>query len=278
MENKICLLGLRGSIPVSGPDFTEFGHATSCMLVYSTPDGGQGPTHAVVIDAGTGLLNVRKNLPQTVKKLTILISHVHLDHIQGLLMMPEMFSGELDIDIYCGMHEGGDFKTHLRALMKPPVWPVTPAYFAGNVRFLKLPETEFKIEDISVSSIQGSHPDGIDVFKLTMPDGKVMVHVGDYEVGQNREIDERLKAFVKGSQLLLMDGMYTPDEYESQRGFGHSSWEITAALASEAGLSRTKIIHHAPGHTDEMLRNAEKELQSRFPGASLGREGEVILL
>lgn len=277
MKKRICLLGLRGSIPVSGPEFTEFGCATSAMVVYGKPENGEEDvTDAIVIDAGTGLLNLRKNIPSTVKKITILISHIHLDHIQGLLMFPEMFNGQLDIDIYCGKHCDGDFECYFKDLMKPPIWPITTEFFAKNVRFLNLPEEDFKVGDVMVSTMAGSHPNDIDVFKLTFDDDSSIVHVGDYEVGQNKETDDRLKEFAKGASLLLMDGMYSIEEYTKQRGFGHSPWEMTAELANLAGVRRTRIIHHAPNHTDEMLREAEASVNNAYPNTLLGREGEVL--
>lgn len=279
MKNKICLLGLRGSIPVSGDEFREFGCATSCMVVYAEPENGEPePEHAIVIDAGTGLLNLRKNMPGSIKKVTVLLSHIHLDHIQGLLMLPEMFNGRLEIDIYCGKHCGGSFEPYLRDMMKPPIWPITPDFFAKSVHFLDLPEGDFMAGDVMISSMPGSHPDDIDIFRLTFKNGTTLVHVGDYEVGQSEEIDEKLKSFARDTSLLLMDGMYTMDEYSSQRGFGHSPWEMTAELADKVGVQRLRIIHHSPTHSDEMLREAEEYVKSKYPNAGMGREGEILEL
>lgn len=279
MKNKICLLGLRGSIPVSGKEFSEFGCATSCMVVYGVPENGEPePDHAIVIDAGTGLLNLRKNMPESIKKVTILISHIHLDHIQGLLMLPEMFNGQLEIDIYCGMHCGETLEKGLKDMMRPPVWPVTPEYFAKTVHFLQIPDEDFMAGDVRISSMPGAHPNDINIFKLTFPNGTTLVHVGDYEVGQDGEIDEKLKSFAHDTSLLLMDGMYTMTEYEKQRGFGHSPWEMTAELADKVGVQRLRIIHHAPTHSDEVLRKAEEYIKSRYHGAGMGREGEILEL
>ncbi|MGN0710882.1 MAG: MBL fold metallo-hydrolase [Anaerovoracaceae bacterium] len=277
MKNKIVLLGLRGSIPVSGEEFKEFGCATSCMAAYSQQEG-QKTEHAIVIDAGTGFLNVRKQLPDSVKKLSVLISHVHLDHIQGLMMLPEMFNGELEIDIYGSEHGGVDIKESINMIMRPPVWPVTPEFFCDKVKFHRIPEGEFYLGDVKVASISGVHPNDIDIFKLTFKNGDSVVHVGDYEAGQNQEADKRLKAFSEGCNILLMDGMYSMEEYEKQKGFGHSAWKLTAEIGKEAGAKVTKIIHHAPGHTDETLKEAEFALSTEFPNISFGREGEVIEL
>ena len=279
MKNKICLLGLRGSIPVSGEEFNEFGGATSCMVVYGEPEAGEKePEHAIVIDAGTGLLNLRKYVPNSIKRLTILLSHIHLDHIQGLLMLPEMFTGAWDIEIYCGKHCGESFKDALNEMMKPPIWPVTPKYYSKNVHFLDLPEQDFEVGKVTISSMPGAHPNDINIFKFTFPNGTTLVHVGDYEVGTDAKIDEKLKDFAHDTSLLLMDGMYTMTEYEKQRGFGHSPWEMTAELADKVGVQRLRIIHHAPNHDDKVLREAEEHIKAKYPGAAMGREGEILEL
>lgn len=279
MKNKIVLLGIRGSVPVSGAAFLEYGHATSAMLVYEEPDSGEaGPTEAIAIDAGTGLLNMHNFLPESVKKLTILVSHIHLDHIQGLLMLPEMFSGTMELDIYSGLHEGLSLEEGLRSFMKPPIWPCTPDVFSDKVHFLQLPKDDFEAAGFSISSIPGSHPNDIDVFRLAFPNGRSFVHVGDYEVETDPQLDRNLVEFARNCDLLLMDGMYTEEEYSSMRGFGHSSWARTCKLAHEMGAKDLRVIHHAPNHTDAQLGIADEYVRNHFPGACLGKEGEIIVL
>ncbi len=247
------------------------------MAVYGKPETNQEiTTDAIIIDAGTGIFNLRKHLPSTVKKIHILLSHLHLDHIQGLLMLPEMFNGELEIVIYCGEHEEGSFEEHFRRLMQPPIWPCTPDIFSKKVSFLPLPKGDFLLGDVAVSTMQGAHPNGIDIFKLTFQNGHSLVHVGDYEVGVKPDVDEKLREFAKNADIILMDGMYAPEEYESRKGFGHSSWDMTANFAASAEAKKLKIIHHAPDHTDAILLRGQRDIMNKYPNVSFAREGEVL--
>src|SRR5204862_2126158 len=83
--------GVRGSLPVPGPATIRYGGNTSCVEVRA--DG-----KIIVLDAGTGIralgLALEKELgPETIK-LTLLITHTHWDHIQGLPFVPPAYKGK----------------------------------------------------------------------------------------------------------------------------------------------------------------------------------------
>lgn len=81
MSNKVTILGTRGSVPVSGPEFVKYGGATTCVVVTL---GGQ----SVVLDAGTGILKLPRAVSPETECLPLIITHSHVDHMLGLPCVP----------------------------------------------------------------------------------------------------------------------------------------------------------------------------------------------
>ena len=129
---------------------------------------------------------------------------------------------------------------------------------APNAARMGIPS--FAIGDVSVDVMEGNHPGGSSIYRLTH-DGKRIVYATDYE--HSDASDERLIPYAKGCDLLIYDGQYTEDEYEKCRGFGHSTAEQGIAIAQKAGVKRLLITHFNPEHDDVFLARREEEMQKK---------------
>ena len=264
---QVKLLGVRGTLPVHGPEFARFGGATSCVLVRA---GGE----TILFDAGTGLSGRawRDFFPE--KHGTLLITHAHVDHLMGLPVFPLLFDPTARCDIYLKTREGHTAREQIEALMAPPLWPIRTATLGDHVRFHDVAET-FSIGAVRVDTLESRHPGGSTIYKLSL-DGVSLVYATDYEPESDAPADFR--AFAEGCSLLLLDAQYTPEEYARTRGFGHSTIPRSAVIARSCGAERTIFIHHDPGRTDAQLLALEEAVRREDTRISFGRAGEEVIL
>ncbi|MEG1947207.1 MAG: MBL fold metallo-hydrolase [Lachnospiraceae bacterium] len=267
-EIVVRLLGSRGTIPICGDKYKKYGGATSCVLIQL---GGE----TILLDAGTGLLFIKEYLKESEKSIHILLSHPHLDHLQGMPICPICFEKDFNIAVYAVPHGELSAQQQIEALMCPPLWPVGVWAFTAEVSFHDIITSTFFIGKVKVEHIQGSHPGGCTLFRLSF-NGKSIVYATDFE--QDTDADQRLDAFAKGCDLFLCDGQYTQEEFLSRRGFGHSTWNFAAQMGARCGAKETKIIHHAVYRTDKELDHAMEEIRLSYPNCSFARSREEIVL
>ena len=265
--SSVTILGARGSIPVSGPDFLQYGGATTCVLVRLA---GQ----PVVLDAGTGLLSLPPLLGEDERHLPVLLSHPHADHLLGLPMCPLTLLPDYQRDLYVAPRGGLNAAQQIRALMSPPLWPVGLERFASPPACYDLP-SHLVLGPVTVDCMEGVHPGGVSLLRLT-GGGKTVVFVTDCTITDH--LLPKLTSFAHNCDLLLCDGQYSDAEWPSRSSFGHSTWTAAAKLGSACGAKTVRIIHHDPSHTDRFLDAAAEELIAIYPNCTFARAGETILL
>ncbi len=264
---NVVLLGVRGSVPVSGEAHARYGGGTACVLVRM---GGE----TILLDCGTGLLQAPAYLARQ-KKLTVLLSHPHVDHLLGLPLCPLLFDREAELRLLAVPRGGLSARDQAAALLSPPLWPVGLEAFRAKVSWEDIAEPAFRIGAVTVEHMEGSHPGGVTVFRLSCG-GTSLVYATDCEADQAGL--PPLADFAGGCGLLLCDGQFTDEEYAARRGWGHSAWSMAAALSDRCGAGRTVFIHHAPDHTDGLLDEGERWLRAVHPSCSMGRCGEELSL
>jgi phosphoribosyl 1,2-cyclic phosphodiesterase len=266
-EAKVVLLGTRGTISAEGDKFALYGGATSCVLARV---GGE----LIFLDAGSGIIHAEDFLEAEDRRLSILLSHPHSDHIMGLLVFPPLFNPAFNIAIYAAERGGLSARGQLERLMSAPLWPVTPAVFAPGVEF-NTPEQSFKIGQVNIDTMEAKHPGGSTIYRLSCG-GKSIVYAVDFE--HEEGVSARLADFAAGCDLLIYDAQYSDEEYESKRGWGHSTWNEGAKAAERCGAKKLVLIHHDPWRTDEELGDIERSMREKHKNLSFGKHGEEIIL
>lgn len=272
----VTVWGVRGAFPMADGRFLAYGGNTSCI---SAEYGGL----TVVFDAGSGLVSMGKDLLKKGKKrVDILLSHLHIDHVMGLFRFPLLYDREAEIHIY-GM--GGDFGClgqSLEMLAGPPWWPVRlsdcPAKIyvhevSGEVFFL--PEGKEGEGEIRVCPILGNHPGGSLIYRVEA-EGRGIVYALDCEM--DPAVKKRLAGISAGCGLMIWDANFTEKDRRKHRGWGHSSWEEGEALGRRAGIPHILMTHYSPDYTDEFLRKEENRAKRKNEGCEFAKEGMVILI
>lgn len=252
---------------MSGGAFLKYGGATTCVLVRLA---GQ----VVVLDAGTGLLDLPSFLDAGEDRLPLILTHPHADHLLGLPLCPLLLRPGFRLEVYAAARNGLGAAEQVRALLSPPLWPVGPEALPSPPSFYDLPP-RLELGGVTVERIEGAHPGGVSLLRLT-GGGKRVVFATDCTV--NGPGAGPLAEFAQGCDLLLCDGQYSDAEWPERSAFGHSTWTAAARLGRACGAARTRVIHHDPGHTDRLLDDAAGELRAIHPDCAFARAGEEIFL
>lgn len=277
---KVTLWGTRGSLAAPGPETTRYGGNTSCVEVRAA-DGS-----VLVLDAGTGIRHLGDAIVDHVSRVDLLLTHLHMDHIQGLGFFEPLFRPAIEVHLWGPSSTTQDLRTRLGRYLSPPLFPV-------RLRDLpRQPELHdavragrFEIGPFTVRAELVCHP-GPTVGYRIEADGVSLAYLPDHEPALGYEAlptdpdDIPGLGLAEGVDLLIHDAMYTVDEYPRHVGWGHSSFADAMAFAAAAGVQRLVPFHHDPSHGDDLLdRLFAEATASRQPFELLrGEEGASIEL
>jgi phosphoribosyl 1,2-cyclic phosphodiesterase len=268
--------GVRGSIPTPGATTLHYGGNTSCVEVRA---GGQ----IIILDAGTGLRLLGRELlaefGERPLDLTLLLTHTHWDHIQGLPFFLPVYQprNQLRILGYEGARVG--LETVLNSQMESPFFPIGLKEVPANIRIEELKEWTFGLKEVTVRAHAAFHP-GICVgYRLSVGE-RSLAFFPDNELPTTEEAarsaareagrtpapanhgQPSLAEFVGGVDALVMDSQYDSQEYEQHVGWGHGCLDRVVALAIEAKVKQLYLFHHDPNHDDatidRMVAHAQK--------------------
>ncbi len=277
---KVRFWGTRGSIATPGIETNRFGGNTSCIELRSSTG------ELFIIDCGTGarLLGVElmRNEPKPIHA-NIMLSHTHWDHIQGFPFFQPAFVAGNVLDIFAP--EGGQrsLQETLAGQMEYTYFPVDLSQLPTRITYHELVEGEYKVGDVSVFTQYLHHP-GINLGYRFRTDGVTVVYLCDHEpysqtVWRSGSVPGRLgsilhdgdcrhASFMAGADLVIHDAQYTPEEYETKKSWGHSTYEYAVQMAVAAGVSRLALTHHEPMHDVDSVAEIERrarELSAQFP-------------
>ena len=258
------VFGTRGSFPVTGRRYSEYGGSTTCFVLKTGK-------HAVVFDCGTGLFDAKAVLADCTK-IDIVLSHMHYDHCIGLLSWYSVIPQNADINFYGNFDEWYGDNT-LSELLKSPFWPVD--FFKNNQdKMHSCTEYENVVEledDIIIQFYDAPHPDKAKILDVTMNKTRIVIMV-DCEKSNGIPLD-----VLKNCNLLVYDGMYDDSELSDKVGWGHSSWQQAVELAKNAEVQHLLISHHNPEAWDSVLRDREKEAKKIFKNTAFAKSGTKIV-
>jgi phosphoribosyl 1,2-cyclic phosphodiesterase len=245
---KVTFWGTRGSVASPGPDTVRYGGNTSCVEVRATP------RHVVVLDAGTGIRQLGAAIDPDVERVDVLLSHFHVDHVQGLGFFAPLFRPGFDVHIWGPASRHHDLADRLARYLSPPLFPVTLNDLPCHLSLHDVPEAPFALPGLEAVAGRIRHPGRTVGYRLTDATGSI-AYLPDHELGFDGPAGSascQLSAaeLVAGVDLLIHDAQYSAAEYREHIGWGHSSITDAIAFAAEARVGRLAAFHHDPAHDD----------------------------
>ncbi len=249
---KVKLWGARGSIPSPGPETLRYGGNTSCVQV-TLSDGT-----TIVLDAGTGIRNLGLALAGTAPRINILLTHLHLDHIQGLMFFAPAFKTQSDLSIWGPEVPEASLRDRIARYISAPLSPVEIRELPCNVRFMDAPQVEWDIGPARIRAASVTHRGPTLGYRITEGDTS-LCYIPDHEPALGTTLDDLEPDWISGydlarrASLLIHDCQYSDGEYSDHVGWGHSRLTDTLMFAHRVEAERLLLFHHDPLHTDDFL-------------------------
>ncbi|MFN2520167.1 MAG: MBL fold metallo-hydrolase [Candidatus Limnocylindria bacterium] len=272
------LWGTRGSLAAPGPDTARYGGNTSCVQVTGS-DGTE-----LVLDAGSGVRLLGAALPSTLRRVDILITHLHMDHILGLGFFGPLRNPGLEAHIWGPASATQDLHARLTRYLSPPLFPVRLRDLEAKVSLHEVPCGDFSVGEFRISAALVCHPDPTVGYRVTGPGG-TLAYLPDHEPALGARPFPLAPEWTSGHGLasgadfLIHDTQYTEEEYAQRVGWGHSSVPHTFAFARLARVRTLVPFHHDPSHADADLdaiyADAVTRLRPPF-AVEPAREGAVF--
>ena len=260
---KVKVWGARGSIPTPGPDTMRYGGNTSCVQV-TLSDGS-----VVVLDAGTGVRTMGLALGAVERPLTILLTPLHLAHIQGLMFFAPCFHPESEIVIWGPAAAEAPLLERIARYISAPLSPVEVRELPCRVSFREAQTSEWQVGPATVHAHSVSHRGPTLGYRIE-DDGMALAYIPDHEPALGAPLetleDEWISGLdlARGADLLIHDAQYTDAEYPDHLGWGHSSLSDALAFGARSQARRMLLFHHEPLHDDAMLDALGVEARERW--------------
>lgn len=269
--------GTRGSLASPGTDTARYGGNTSCVEIR----GSDGTL--LVLDAGTGIRALGSSLPASLTRVDVLLTHLHMDHIQGLGFFAPLYRPDAEVHIWGPSSTTLDLRARLVRYLSPPFFPVHLRDLNCRLHLHEVPHGDFDIGPFRISSQLVCHPGPTVGFRITGDTGTV-TYLPDHEpaLGVRRFPDDPQWtsgfALAEGADLLIHDAQYDDAEYAERIGWGHSSIAQTLTFARMAGAKEVVLFHHDPAHSDadiDRIVGAAMDAQPRHLPVRIAGEGRT---
>ncbi len=266
VEDKVTISywGVRGTIPVPGPNTLKYGGNTSCV----TLEFAKGPL--LIFDAGTGIKELSNKLMASERKrieAKLLISHPHWDHINALPFFAPLYQPGNDIEILGPAHGHISMQELIYAQMDDVYFPITAREFGAHIRYRDLHEETIEVDEIEIQTMLLSHPGTCLGYKVIYA-GRTICYVTDNELFidtdpvYNPSYVNKLAEFVKSADVLITDCTYFDSEYTSKVGWGHSCVSEVVKLADQAAVKSLSLFHHDPDQSDTDIDKKQAQASS----------------
>jgi phosphoribosyl 1,2-cyclic phosphodiesterase len=273
----VTLFGTRGSLPTPGPETARYGGNTSCVAVRGSEGG------VLVLDAGTGIRRMAATIDASVRRVDVLLTHLHMDHIQGLGFFAPLYNPELDVHIWGPASVRVSLQARLMRYLSPPLFPVGLSELPCRLTLHEVREAEVGIGEFHVTAARVCHPGPTVGYRIADSAGKVVTYLPDHEPALGPGAFPTLpREWTSGgilaadSDLLIHDSQYSSPQYSSHIGWGHSSFAHVLDFASLVEAKHLVPFHHDPGHSDVDLDRLLAEAIDAYSPAyrvTPGREG-----
>ncbi len=277
LKMKLKIYGSKGSTPYLCESTMKYGGNTSC---YRLDVAGR----TVILDAGTGLQIFDRDLREARStgayspiKFDMLISHLHLDHISGLVFFTPFYDPRNEITIHTRSRGTEPLKKQVLGLYKPPYWPVDVSELARAVTAREIHEdTPFKIgKSIRVLPFAACHPNDTTSFVITA-EGKKLVYMLDSEITDVPH--EKLLPYTKDADCIIFDAAYLPKDYPDKLGFGHSTFQQGITLSKVSNCKKLILTHFSFDYSDELIDGVAELLKDEHADIVIARDGMELTI
>jgi phosphoribosyl 1,2-cyclic phosphodiesterase len=278
---RVRYWGTRGSIPTPRAEMAGHGGNTSCVEV-TLSDGTE-----LILDAGTGITELGHARIDACAPVHLLLTHLHLDHIQGLMFFTPLFDPACRVRVYGPDALGDDLLRRLARYISAPLAPIEIRELPADMTFEEVPTRQWQLGPATVEATFVNHRGPTLGYRIT-DQGKTLVYIPDHEPALGQRLDGSDPDWISGlglardADLLIHDCQYTGEEYSMRLGWGHSAVADAALFARLSGARRVALFHHDPLHDDAAVDAIADEARSITDGAleevAAAREGEVVEL
>lgn len=256
---KACIWGCRGSLASPGPRTVRYGGNTSCVEV-TTADGT-----LVILDAGSGIRDLGTRLIGEERgPIHIVLSHLHLDHLQGLAFFAPFWRDDVELHIWGPSSPTQNLADRVTSYLSPPLFPIHLSDVPSRPRFHDIPDEPWAIGGARLTGCPVSHQGPTAGIRIEA-DGRSLAYIPDHEPSLGVDLDRLEPDWMSGYRVardvdvLLHDAQYDEDEYRTHVGWGHSSIGHAVAFARATRTGQLVLFHHDPAHSDARL----EELRDR---------------
>lgn len=280
---RIRVWGCRGSLAAPGPDTVRYGGNTSSVEV-RLDDGS-----LIVLDAGTGIRELGNNMMSNgpVTKIHLLLTHLHLDHVEGLGFFAALWDPEIELHIWGPPSSLRSLEDRIGKLLSPPLFPVFLADVPAHPIFHDVPSDEMTIGNARVMVQPVTHRGSTVAYRIE-ENGRSFAYIPDHEPALGMDLTKTDPEWVsgfaiaQGADVLFHDSQYTEEEYPMRRHWGHSAIDHTVTFGLLTKVKNLVLFHHDPGHSDAQLELHHKRAKELWGGHNtapvLAREGMEIEL
>lgn len=273
--------GCRGSIAAPGPQTLRYGGNTSCVEM-RLEDGS-----LIIFDAGTGILPLATHLAgEEIETLHLMLTHLHLDHLQGLGFFEPLVRSGTQIHIWGPTSSMKDLRSLIERYLSPPLFPLPLLDLTSQISYHNDPYGGWEIGEARFFAQSVTHHGPTIGYRIE-EDGRSLVYIPDHEPGRGLDLADKQSEWISGfdlafgADILMHDSQYTTEEYQDRKGWGHSSIHDAVTFAKRVEAKKLLMFHHDPLHSDEDLEELERlaaELWGDEDPPVLAREGMEITL
>ena len=272
---RLKFWGVRGSTPTPQIENLKFGGNTSCLEIRTAEN------ECVIFDAGSGIRALGQTLMQEADgapiNTKIFLTHFHWDHIQGIPFFAPLYGPKNHISFLSGS-TGRPLQETLEGQMAKPYFPIDFGQVAAKRDFHQI-ETGGCVEvgGLTVRPFPLNHPQGASGYRIEV-ERRRSSSTPPTTSTASRSRTSILREYAQDADILICDAQYTPAEYETHRGWGHSTWENAVLLAKDAHAEHLMLFHHDPLHDDQTMMRISQDARIQFENTTAAWEGFVAAL